>query len=390
MSYRNSAVATGGHGRGRVLVAATTIAAAFLLPNATPVSAQSAPPHAAAGMAYGQARTFARVPDPGQPEGIAVDPDDGSVWTGSNRARAAAALWHYAADGTLLRRYDLRGHAAGADHGVNGIALDGDGMVHALDYSGARDVRLDPATGQQEVYATFPNLPACSSGRTPCEPSPVDRPAWPNWPTFDAAGNLYVSDLHQATIWKVPKGGGIARVWYQNTDFASLYSLNGMQFDASGRLNFVLTVSMKPDLSTLARGVLFRLTVNPDGTAGSLSRTGLIGIGDGLAIGRSGRIYAPLSQPFANTVQVVDPTTGGTVDNLPHAEVQAALPIPFDAPASAAFRGTSLLVTNHVLYSANARHWAVLELGVGEPGLPLNYPRLGPLSSADPYRVPPE
>lgn len=328
----------------------------------------------AAGAAPGDVRTLARVPAPGQPEGIAVDPRDGSFWTGSNRARSRAVVWHFARGGRLLKRYVVRGHDRTAAHGINGIALDGRGRAYALDYSGARAVRIDPATGRQRVHATFADLPLCSTGRRPCEPSAEDRPAWPNWPVFDRRGAMYVSDLHQATIWKVPRGGGRARVWHQSADYASAFAVNGMQLDARGRLVFANTISPLPGLA--APGAVYRLRIRRDGRPGARERIAVADIPDGLAIGRSGRIYLALAAPGADAVQVVRPD--GTLGaRLPSRAVQQTLAVPLDAPASVAFRGTSLLVTNHSLYALNPRHFAVLELDVGERGLPLFRPRLG-------------
>ena len=325
-------------------------------------------------LGYGQTRDIAVVPLPGQPEGMAVDPADGSIWSGSNRPYSAADVWHWDADGHLLETYSLMDHEP-AEHGVNGITLDGDGRVYALDYSGARAVRIDPATGMQSVYATFANLPACSAAAgAPCEPSPIDRPAWPNWATFAPDGTMYVSDLNQATIWKVPAGGGAAEIWYQNQDFASIYSVNGMQFDAAGRLNFVVTASLVPRVESFGRGVVYRLPVTADGTPGALETVAVIAQGDGLAIGTSGRIYLPISNPFINSIQVVDPNNGSMVAELPTLVDRVARSIPYSTPASVAFRGTSLMVSNHGLLAIDPRQWALFELGVGETGLPLHYP----------------
>lgn len=328
----------------------------------------------AADLPVGDAAVVAMIPQPGQPEGLAVDPADGSIWTGSNRPYRAGTLWHLSAEGTLLRTYELGGHRPTL-HGINGITLDGDGRVYALDYSGARIVRLDPRTGAQSVYATFPNLPLCGIGRRgPCEPSFLDRPAWPNWATFAADGSMYVSDLSQATIWKVDAGGGVARVWHQSPEYASIYSLNGMQLDASGALNFVLTMSLQGN-ATFGRGVIYRITVGADGSPGARTRVATYGIGDGLAIGASGRLYAPLSEPGANRIQVIEPSRG-VVRNLPSLRGRRALGIDIEAPASVAFSGTNLLVTNHALYSSSARKFAVFAVGAGEPGLPLFYPKV--------------
>lgn len=326
-------------------------------------------------LGYGQTRDIAVVPLPGQPEGIAVDPDDGSIWSGSNRPNSSADVWHWDAGGRLLETYSLADHVP-AEHGVNGIALDGDGRVYALDYSGARAVRIDPATGAQSVYATFANLPACAEvAGIPCEPSPVDRPAWPNWATFAPDGTMYVSDLNQATIWKVPAGGGAAEIWYQNADFASIYSINGMQFDAAGRLNFVVTVSLAPDITSIGRGVVYRIAFDSNGSPGPLEKVAVVGQADGLAIGTSGRIYLPISNPFDNSIQVVDPSAGSVVADLPTVVDRVTRSIPYSTPASVAFRGTSLIISNHGLLVIDPHQWAILELGVGETGLALNYPK---------------
>ena len=302
---------------------------------------------------YGQTRDIAVVPLPGQPEGIAVDPEDGSIWSGSNRPNSAADVWHWAADGSLLATYSLADHVP-AQHGVNGIALDGDGRVYALDYSGARAVRIDPATGTQTVYAKFADLPTCA-GTAP-------------------DGTMYVSDLNQATIWKVPAGGGAAEIWYQNAEFASVYGVNGMQFDAAGRLNFVVTASLVPRIESFGRGVVHRLSVTPEGAPGALETVAVASQGDGLAIGSSGRIYLPIANPLYNAVEVVDPDTRSVVASLPTPAESITRSIPYSTPASVAFRGTSLIVSNHGLLAIDPRQWAILELGVGETGLPLHYP----------------
>ncbi|GHP18079.1 hypothetical protein RN2511_028150 [Rhodococcus sp. NKCM2511] len=323
---------------------------------------------------YGQTRDIAVVPLPGQPEGMAVDPEDGSIWSGSNRPNSSADVWHWDADGRLLATYSLTDRVA-AEHGVNGIALDGDGRVYALDYSGARAVRIDPATGKQSVYATFANLPTCSGAvGIACEPSPIDRPAWPNWATFAPDGTMYVSDLNQATIWKVPAGGGAAEIWYQNADFASIYGVNGMQFDAAGRLNFVVTMSLVPRVESFGRGVVHRLSVMPDGAPGELETVAVASQGDGLAIGSSGRIYLPIANPLYNALEVVDPDTRSVVASLPTPVESITRSIPYSTPASVAFRGTSLIVSNHGLLAIDPHQWAILELGVEETGLPLHYP----------------
>ena len=46
-----------------------------------------------------------------------------------------------------------------------------------------------------------------------------------------------------------------------------------------------------------------------------------------------------------------------------------------DSPASVAFSGQNLLITNQARNTLDPKHFGVLELPVNLRGLPLNYPR---------------
>jgi hypothetical protein len=48
--------------------------------------------------------------------------------------------------------------------------------------------------------------------------------------------------------------------------------------------------------------------------------------------------------------------------------------VPYDGPASVAFAGERVLVTNQTFPTAHPEHWAVLDVFVGERGLPLFRP----------------
>jgi hypothetical protein len=147
-----------------------------------------------------------------------------------------------------------------------------------------------------------------------------------------------------------------------------------MQFDAEGRLVFVLTYSSQIDISTIGRGVVYRIPVLADGSPGKLNKVSTFGIGDGMAIGLDGKIYLPISNPLVRQIHVVDPELGKVVQRLPEKSVNRGIPL--DGPASVAFRGKELLITNHALFSDNPEHWAILALDVGQEGLPLFYPML--------------
>ena len=55
---------------------------------------------------------------------------------------------------------------------------------------------------------------------------------------------------------------------------------------------------------------------------------------------------------------------------------------PFDAPASVAFLGDRVLVTNQSYPAGNPDHWAVFDVFAGEPGQPLFRPDLSGRGSA--------
>jgi sugar lactone lactonase YvrE len=350
----------------------------------------AAVPGAAADREFGDVEVFARVGAPGQPEGIVVGPD-GSVYVSTNNrgkgdAEAASRIFRYRPDGTLDREYVVEGQADGL-HGVLGLAFDGDARLYALDYAPARVLRIDPGSGEQETYATIPDLPRCADvADASCEPTTQDQQPWPNWPVFDAHGNLYVTDLHQATIWRIPPGSE-AEVWHQSPDYGSVFSLNGQQFDADGDLVFVLTGSLQP--GSPARGHVYRLEVEADGSPGErelLFQT-LPGEGpDGMAIGASGHIYVALVT--THQVLVVGPG-GSEVARLPGPVENQQQEIPFDSPASIAFRGSSILVTNHAYFTENPDSWAVLDVEVEEPGLPLHHPHVAASGDAAPAPVGP-
>lgn len=345
----------------------------FVAALALPASAQPRP--------FGDTQVFARVGDPGQPEGIALDSRGRVYVSTNNRGKGGpgpSKVFRYSPAGRLEREYVAAGQNLAGDHGLLGIAFDDADRLYVMDSDPARVLRIDVESGRQETYATIPNLPACGPNTAPdgsCEPGAQDTTPWPNWPVFDAAGNLYVTDLHQATIWKVAPGGGAAVAWHQSADYQSVFSLNGIQFDRrDGSLVFVLTGAFAP--GSPARGIIYRLQVRPDGSPGErrvVAQTAPAEGPDGLAIAQSGRIYVALVT--SSHILVLEPD-GTEVARVPDPVANRQQQIPYDAPASIAFRGTSILVTNHSYFTANPESWAVLDMAVEELGMELYRPHM--------------
>ena len=333
---------------------------------------------------------FARVPDPGQPEGIAVDSRD-KVFVGTSPkdggpvgARQRSKVFVYDGSGSLKRDYPIRGQNLDEPfYGLIGMAFDGDDRLYAADSAPPRIIRLNPDTGAQQDYARFRDVPSCRAvGRTRnCSDTAADMAPLPDYPVFAPDGTMYVTDLNQALIWRIPPGGGRPKVWFTDDGFESIFGPNGIQFMADGKtLLFVLSTQSSPLADPQRLPGLYELRVRRDGRPGGLRQfweSELDDVPDGFAIGQSGKVYVALAgTPTGNAVAVVSPQ-GEELARTPPSEVEnQQMEVPFDQPASAAFLGKRLLVTNHALFSRNPDHYAVLDVFAGERGLPLFRPQL--------------
>jgi streptogramin lyase len=344
-----------------------------------------APGAAAATRPLYDVRVFAHVPSPGSPEPVVVAPDH-TVYVGTNQfgkgsdadASAPSRVFKFSPAGKLLRSYVLQGQRVDQDHGIQGLAQDGDGLLYVLDRSAdPRVVRLDPVTGAQHRYASFRDVPTCSdAGReTNCSDTVVDNPAGPDYGTFAPDGSLYVTDIDQALIWRVKRGGGRAEVWFTDPRLESVYGPNGIQVLGDGRTLLFVNTASNPMAGNPTTGRLYKLPIRPDGRPGTLTQfweSRPVDGPDGFAVGRSGRIYLALA---AAAQMVVISPTGAELARVPATPAEnQAMDVPFDGPASAAFLGKRVLVTNQGFPEAGPDHWAVLDMFVGETGLPLYRP----------------
>jgi sugar lactone lactonase YvrE len=82
--------------------------------------------------------------------------------------------------------------------------------------------------------------------------------------TLDARGNLYVTDSWTPRILRLPAGGSALDEWINDPQLGvEQWSLNGIDFDRSS--SAIYTVNQNA-------GRLFRITVEPDGSAGTVTR----------------------------------------------------------------------------------------------------------------------
>ncbi len=83
---------------------------------------------------------------------------------------------------------------------------------------------------------------------------------FPNDLTIDPAGNLYVTDSWAPRILRLPAGGSALEEWINDPQLGEeQWSLNGIDFDKERGVIYVVNQRA---------GLLFRITVEPDGRAG--------------------------------------------------------------------------------------------------------------------------
>lgn len=339
----------------------------------------------------GDTSVFARIGDPGMPEGIAIV--DGRVYVGTHAsvggngglfgggAGGPSGMFVFDVDnGSLVDAIAIAGQARDKTHGLVGLAFDAAGRIYALDRSPSRIIRIDPVTHDQQTYATIPELVSCATHpQPPCSPTVLEQPNFPDYLAFTTDGTAYVTDLQAATIFRVPAGGGVAEVWYQDERFDGLFGVNGIAVSPDGTsLVFAMTGSQQP--ATLAQGIIYRLPIVETPTEAMLEQLYVYDVPasgpDGIRFGASGKLYVALAG--TNQISILDLATGDEMRFPPDPIANEIQEIPYDMPASIDFDDArrSILFTNHSYFTANPNHWAVLRVFVDDVGLPLIAPDL--------------
>lgn len=329
--------------------------------------------------AFGEVKVLATVPTPpGSPEGIAIHDQRvyvaGPAKVGTIGGPASAVIAFDLQTGQLVRTYPTQGENLLAEHANSCVAFDQDGRLYVLN-SQLGLYRLDPVTGAQQAYgAPIPNIPACNLlTKTHCSPTLADLPPLPNDLAFAANGDAYVTDSFQATIWRVPAGGGQPQIWFQDKRFASPYiGTNGIRL-APDQSKFYVSVST----DMLTASYLYTLPVMDKPRAADLKVFKKFAVGDlpdGFAFGATGKLYVTLVSPTASGFAVLLPD-GSEETRAVNNPLSPT--VPYDAPANIAFDGAgSLLLTNHAFATNLPSHYTVLSVQVGDTGAALVRPKL--------------
>jgi gluconolactonase len=264
------------------------------------------------------------------PEGVAWGPDR-NVYAGGE----AGQLYRIDLEAGACEQYASTGGF------ILGMAHDAAGNVYACDMGRKAVMKITP----DGVVSTYSN-------GTPDQPMRV-----PNYPVFDAAGNLYVSDSgdwagRNGWIWRIAPGGQTS-MWSRAADGFT----NGMCLGPDGQSLYVVE-STPPLISTIP--------ILPDGSAGErrvvveLPRT----VPDGVAFDGAGNLYISFYNP--NHITRLGPD--GQLTILYDDWEQLML----IAPTNIAFGGRDL----KTLLIANLCGLNLVTAPMEIAGLPVQYPQL--------------
>lgn len=297
----------------------TSLAVTLLL------SLAALPPSTASAWERGRADRFATLPDgAAAPEGIEVD-RAGNVYVAAfGSASGHGELYVFDRHGRFVRHVTI----PDASPSPLGLAFrPGTGTLLVVDFGASRVLAVDPATGASTVFMTLPALPHPGG-------------AGLNDLTFDAAGNVYVSDSFQGVVWRTGPSGGVATAWVDDpllrTTGVPPFGANGLRFDRAGTALFVANTG---DDSVV------RIPVS-GGVAGvpKVFATGVNGA-DGLLVDADDNLWVAANQ--ADEIVVIDPT-GKAIAKLGDFDGvdRRGAPRGLLFPASLRFHGRDLLVTN--------------------------------------------
>ena len=332
---------------------------------------------------FGDVQILATVPfPPGFPEGIAVNGDKiyvaGPASFDTAGTPASKVFSYDSKTGELLRVYEIQGELTQFPHANSCIAFDGDGRLYVVNLQ-LGVVRLDLGSGDQEIYAApLPDLLPCSQTQSsPCSPTAINAPPLPNDIAFDDDGNLYLSDSFQATIWRIPVGGGLPQIWFQDSRLDTPFGANGLRLSPDNtKIYFAVTADGVGPFGNFLGGKIYTLPLVNSPTAGDLQTFYQYNgeAPDGIAFGKSGNLYVALAAPFNSGVSILAPngTEAARLTNPVGSPI-----FPYDSPANVAFnKQGSLVLTNHAFATAIPSNFTILDVYVDDKEFPLVRPSI--------------
>ena len=223
---------------------------------------------------------------------------------------------------------------------VGGLAQDANENIYACSNGAVWRITQN---GQIDIYS---------------EGAPGDAIATPNYPVFDAEGNLYVSDSGEwrednGRLFKI-KPGGLTEVWERTlTQFP-----NGLALSPDGKYLYVVVSLNTPRVS--------RVEILPDGSAGKVETVVELPqtVPDGLAFDTENNLYISCYRPD----RIYRYSAQGALDVLAE-DFEGTV---IAAPTNIAFCGKN----RNILLSANLGRWHITRYNINAVGAPLHYPKL--------------
>ncbi len=233
-------------------------------------------------------------PGTAHPEGITADAQ-GNIYVADfdvSKLSGPGNVVVFDHAGRLLRKLDV----SGSSPLLLGLAFQPHtNALLVLDFGNGNVLQVDPQTGAATVFASI-------------GPPPSGHGI--NGLTFDAAGNVYVSDSFGATIWKILAVGGAASVWVHDTATLGTsgvppFGANGVAFNNAHSAMFV---------ANTGNDTIVKIPVDIHGNPGAPAVfVNSINGADGLIIDSADNLWVAANQ--ADEIVVVD-TTGRAIAKL--------------------------------------------------------------------------
>jgi sugar lactone lactonase YvrE len=277
----------------------------------------------------GQVTTFAALPaGAAHPEGITVD-GKGNVhvttFAVAGTSSGTGQMFVYDARGRLLRQVNVEGSSTLLlDLAFHPQTKD----LLVIDFGGKQVLSVNPVNGKSKLFTTIPG--GSSAG--------------PNVLTFDAAGNVYISDSFQGVIWRTGPGGGTATAWVTSallqTSGVPPFGANGLAFNNAADSLFVCNTG---------NDSVVRIPVTSGGAAGTPETfVNSVNGCDGLIIDESDNLWVAANQ--ADEIVVVNPSGRAIAKLGDFGGIDAnGAPIGLLFPASLVRSGGFIYVTNLAL-----------------------------------------
>ncbi|NJL95129.1 MAG: SMP-30/gluconolactonase/LRE family protein [Anaerolineae bacterium] len=262
------------------------------------------------------------------PEGVTWGPD-GFIYAGGE----AGQIYRISLAGEVTQIGSTEGF-------ILGLAVDGDLNVYACDLAKGAVMKITPG-GQVSQYTDNP------------EPIPA-----PNYPVFDAHGNLYFSSSgawkqHNSKVYCAAPGGKTRVVSEGFPAFA-----NGVALSPDGASLYVV-LSNKPGVD--------RARILEDGSLGAAEHVVTLEgtVPDGVAFDVEGNLYICCYTPD----RIYRLTPGGVLDML----AEDPESVTFSSPTNICFAGED----RRTLVVASLARWHLTKGQMPIAGAPYHYPKLG-------------